>query len=287
MAVSYDVLMAIRVPERHYGYTRRDTMLYALGVGLGADPVDRRQLDFVYEKRLKALPSMATVIAWDDAWLRSCGIDFAKVVHGEQRLRLHRPIPVEGRIVSEVHLRAAWDKGPGRGAVLLIGTEILEATSRTPLCSLESVVFARGDGGFGGPAGGPEPLPKPPERDPDAVSRFATSPQAALIYRLSGDDNPLHCDPDAAEAGGFPRPILHGLATWGNACHAVLKDHCDYDPARIAGFAARFTAPVYPGETLATESWREGDRVHFRTRVVERDVVALDLGIADLAGASP
>jgi len=282
MAVTYEQLMAIRVPEKRHAWTKRDTMLYALGVGVGHDPMDRNQLRYVYDKNLQAMPTMATVVAWDDAWLRVCGIDFVKVVHGEQRLRLHRPLPVEGEVISRVGIEAAWDKGPGRGAVLLIATELTDAADGQPLCSLRSVVFARGDGGFGGPAGSPEPLAKPPEEPAEARSELPTLPQAALIYRLSGDDNPLHADPDVAAAAGFPRPILHGLGSWGNACHAVLRDHCDYDAGRIAAFAARFTAPVFPGETLATESWRRGNTVHFRTHVVERDTMALDCGVAEL-----
>ncbi|MBM3492388.1 MAG: 3-alpha,7-alpha,12-alpha-trihydroxy-5-beta-cholest-24-enoyl-CoA hydratase [Alphaproteobacteria bacterium] len=282
MALNYDRLMALDLPEKRYVYDERRSMLYALGLGLGGDPVDREQLCYVTEKDQKVLPSQATVIAWDDSWLRSCGVDFVKAVHGEQRMRLHRPIPAKAEIVSKIRIKQAFDKGPGRGALLLVETKIRSAADNSPIVDLESVVFARGDGGFGGPAGSPEPLPKVPERAPDHVIAAKTLPQAALIYRLSGDDNPLHSDPAVAAAAGFPRPILHGLCSWGNACHAIIKSCCANAPARLASFAARFTAPVYPGETLVNEIWKADGRAHFRSRVLERDVVALDYGFATL-----
>jgi acyl dehydratase len=280
MALNYDRLMAMDLPEKHYSYDARRSMLYALGLGLGGDPVDREQLSYVTEKNQKVLPSQATVIAWDDSWLRSCGVDFVKSVHGEQRMRLHRPLPPTAEIVSKIRIKQAFDKGAGRGALLLVETKIRSAADNQPIVDLESVVFARGDGGFGGPAGSPEPLPKVPERAPDHLIAAKTLPQAALIYRLSGDDNPLHSDPDVAAAAGFPRPILHGLCSWGNACHAIVKTCCDNRPERLTGFAARFTAPVYPGETLVTEIWRANGQAHFRTRVPERDLLALDFGHA-------
>lgn len=283
MAVTHEQLMALRIPERQYSYTDNDTMLYAVGIGLGADPLDREQLAFVYEKKLKVMPSMATVIAWDDSWVIKSGLDFLKVVHGEQRLTLHKPLPAAATVKSSIRVKAAYDKGPGKGALLVGEIAITDAASGDKLCTLESVTFARGDGGFGGPAGSPEPLPRVPERAPDRSVAFRTLPQAALIYRLSGDRNPLHCDPDVARAAGFDRPILHGLCTWGHACHAVVRECCDYRPERITSFAARFTAPVYPGETIETEMWREGAAVHFRSRVPERDVTVLNNGYVTLA----
>lgn len=280
MALNYDRLMAMDLPEKRYGYDERRSMLYALGIGLGADPMDRQQLAFVTEKNQKVLPSQATVIAWDDSWLRTCGVDFVKAVHGEQRMRLHRPIPDKADIVSKIRIKQAFDKGVGRGALLVVETRIRLAADNQPIVDLESVIFARGDGGFGGPAGAPEPLPAVPDRAPDHVVALKTLPQAALIYRLSGDDNPLHSDPDVAAAAGFPQPILHGLCSWGNACHAVIKTCCDYAPERLTGFAARFTQPVYPGETLVNEIWRADGRAHFRARVLERDLVVLNHGLA-------
>lgn len=282
MKLSHAELLALELPEKRFHYDERDCMLYAVGVGLGADPLDRGQLDFVYEKNLKAMPSLATVIAWDDSWMEKVGLDLSKTLHGEMRLKLERPLPTAGEVISKVRIRGAWDKGPDKGAILLVETAIAEAGGAGSICTMESVAFARGDGGFGGPDGGPEPLPKVPERAPETTETTPTLRQAALIYRLSGDRNPLHCDPDFAAQGGFPEPILHGLCTWGHACHAVLRACCGYRPERIQSFAARFTAPVYPGETLRTEIWREAGRVQFRTFAAERDLMVLDRGVAEV-----
>ncbi len=282
MAVTLDGLMACKNNGEEYSYSDRETMLYAVGIGMGADPMDRAQLDFVFEKNLKAMPSMATVIAWDDGVLAGSGLDFFKVVHGEQRLRLHKPMPPAAKIRSDAKVKAVYDKGEGRGALVVVETAITDLSDNSPMVTMDSVVFARGDGGFGGPEGNPEPLPKVPDGAPDHVVTFDTLPQAALIYRLSGDRNPLHCDPDFAAVGGFDRPILHGLCTWGNACHAVVKAVCDYDPNRMRSFAARFSAPVYPGETLTTEIWRGDGGAHFQTKVAARDIVVLSNGFAEV-----
>ena len=281
--VTLDSLLGLDIPEKAYRYDQRDCMLYAAGIGMGADPMDRRQLDFVYEKNLKVMPSMATVIAWDDSLLFDSGINLFMSVHGEQRLTVHRPLPPTAEILSRPRITAAYDKGEDRGALLVIENTLRESGSDAPLCTMESVVFARGDGGFGGPSGGPEKLPNPPERTPDAVASYATLPQAALLYRLSGDPNPLHCDPDFAAKAGFDRPILHGLCTWGNACHAIVAECCDYRPERLTGFAARFTAPVFPGETIETSIWRTDTGAQFRSRIVERDVVVLNQGLATIS----
>ena len=283
MAVTYDGLMATKPLDKRFGYGERECMLYAVGVGMGQDPMDRAELAFVYEKDLKVMPSMATVIAWDDSVIFDTGVDAPRVVHGEQRIALHRPLPRAAEISSRTRIREVYDKGAKVGALLVTETRIGEAASEEPICTNESVVLARGDGGFGGPSGAPAPLPRIPERAPDATVAFATQPNQALLYRLSGDRNPLHCDPDFARRGGFERPILHGLCTWGFACRAVLKACCDYEPTRLASFAARFTAPVFPGETLETEIWREPGGAHFRTRVVERNLTALNNGFARLA----
>ena len=282
MAISYDALMAIKRESREFAYSERDIMLYAAAIGVGADPVDRAQLAFVYEKDLKVMPSAATVLAWDDGVLANSGLNFVMAVHGEQRLTLHAPIPLAATIRSDARVTDVFDKGAGRGALVVLETKLTDTASGTLLVTMESVVFARGDGGFGGPAGSPEPLPAVPERAPDHVVECQTLPQAALFYRLCGDRNPLHCDPDFAAAAGFERPILHGLCTWGNACHAVVKAACDYQPERMSRFAARFAAPVFPGERLNTEIWQKGEEVHFRTSVPERETVVLSNGHATI-----
>lgn len=287
MPVVYEKLMALDIPEVEARYTERDTMLYGLGVGMAADPMDEDDLPFVvengaYQGRLKALPSQATVIAWDEAFGPASGLDRTMVVHGEQRITLHQPLKPAGHVISKVRPVAAYDKGPGRGAVVLVENAIRDATSGEKLVTLLSTIFARGDGGFGGPQGsGPAPHPMP-ERAPDATLELNTQANQALFYRLCGDRNPLHADPSFAKAAGFPRPILHGLCTYGVAVRAVVKLACDHDPARVAHIEGRFTAPVFPGETIATDIWRDGKTISFRARLKERSIVVLDHGKVEL-----
>jgi acyl dehydratase len=282
MAIDYDKLMALELPEREGTYGDRDCILYALSVGMGADPLDAAELRYVYEKDLRVLPSMATVVVWYTGLSGRIGLDLVKVVHGEQRVRLHRPLPAAATVVARPRVKAIFDKGKDKGAVVLIETEIRDKASGAALCTNLSTIFARGDGGFGGRAGNGPPPHLLPDRAPDAVVDGATAANQALFYRLLGDRNPLHADPAFAKAGGFPRPILHGLCTYGYACRAVLKACCDYDAARIAAFDARFSAPVFPGETIRTELWRDGNIVSFRARVAARDVVVLNNGRAEL-----
>ena len=186
-------------------------------------------------------------------------------------------------VVGKTRILDVIDKGEGRGALVFSERRISDKQSGDLLAVLKQTTFCRADGGFGGPS---HAAPQPhaiPERAPDLACDLPTRPEMALIYRLSGDSNPLHAEPGFARAAGFPKPILHGLATFGVAGHALLKSLCGYDPARLTGMAGRFSAPVYPGETIRTEMWRDGKAVSFRARVVERDVVAINNGIADIA----
>ncbi|GLI23635.1 acyl dehydratase [Xanthobacter flavus] len=285
MAIDYEKLVTLAIPDVRQTYTARDTMLYALGVGLGHDPTSREQLRFVYEKALAALPTMAVVLASPGSWMRDLdtGIDYVKVVHGEQGLVLHRPLPVEGTVVTRSRVVEVIDKGAGKGAVVVSARELIDVVTGERIASITQSNFCRGDGGFGGPAR-PTPAPhKMPERSPDVICELRTNPNAALTYRLSGDYNPLHSDPDVAAKAGFPQPILHGLATYGVTGHAILKSVCDYDPTRLRAISARFTAPVFPGETFAVSIWRDGSVVSFETRSVERSVVAIGNGRAEIA----
>jgi acyl dehydratase len=231
-----------------------------------------------------ALPTMAVVLAYPGFWLKrpDTGVDWVKVVHGEQGLTIHNPLPVDGRLVGRSRVTEIVDKGAGKGA-LLYSERRITAADGTPLATLSSTTFCRGDGGFGGPTG-PSPDPHQlPERAPDASDDQPTLPQSALIYRLSGDLNPLHASPKVAKAAGFPRPILHGLSTFGHVGHSLLKLACGYDPARLKSMQVRFSAPVYPGETIRTEIWREGPLVSFRARVPGRDAVVINNGRAEVA----
>ena len=278
MAIDYEKLMSFRIPETEQTYTDRDTMLYALAVGMGSDPTDSRELSFVYERNLQAMPTLVAVLAWNDEWLYKTGVDMTKLVHGEHRITLHRPVPTAGTVVARTRITDVFDKGPGRGAIMLFETTLREKATGALISTSVATSFARGDGGFGGPAGaGPAPHPIPP-RAPDRTLDLVTRPDQALLYRLCGDRNPLHADPEYATAGGFPRPILHGLCTLGHAVGAVIRACCDYDPTRVREIAVRFTAPVFPGETIRTEMWQDDHVVSFRSRAVERDTVVLNHG---------
>ena len=285
MTIDYQKLKNWPFRPIEHTYAEKDSILYALGLGFGADPSDRRQLDFVYEEGLKALPTMAVVLASPGFWLKdpATGVDWKKVLHGEQGLKIHEPLPAAGTVVGTTRIDEIVDKGAGKGALLYSTREIRDKTSGKLLAEVASVGFLRGDGGFGGPGGVPRKTQAIPERAPDASVEINTLPQSALIYRLSGDFNPLHADPDVARAAGFERPILHGLCTYGVAGHALLKLVCDYDAARLKRMDVRFSAPVYPGETIRTEIWTEGDgRLAFRCTVPERKTVVLNNGYAEL-----
>jgi acyl dehydratase len=280
MPVDAGRLLAHAVPEIAQALTRRDTMLYALSLGLGADPLDRDQLRFVYEDGLEALPTMAVVLGYPGFWLKESGVDWVKVVHAEQGLRIHRTLPVEGRLLGRTRLTGIVDKGAGKGALLYSEREVTDAAGAL-VATLSMTTFLRGDGGCGGSTG-PAKAPHPtPARPPDLAIDLPTLPSQALIYRLNGDTNPLHADPDVAAKAGFERPILHGLATFGIVGHALLKGLCAYRPERLKAMEGRFSAPVYPGETIRTEIWREADAVAFRARAGDR--VVLGNGRAEIA----
>jgi acyl dehydratase len=185
-------------------------------------------------------------------------------------------------VVGRLRIVEVIDKGPGKGALVLSERKVTDKATGEPVATVTQTTFCRGDGGFGGPPRQP-PEPHPiPSRVPDAVCDLSTRPEAALIYRLSGDLNPLHSDPAVAKQAGYPRPIMHGLGNFGIAGHAVLRTFCGYDPDKLVAFACRFSAPVFPGETLRTEMWRDGKIVSFRSRVVERDVIAVNNGRGEL-----
>ena len=274
--ISYEKLLALRFPPVEHVYTARDTMLYALGVGYGVDPLDAPQRDFVIEDRLRAAPSMAVVLAYPGFWYRDLdtGLDFQRVVHGAEEITLDRPLPVAATVVAQNRIVDIIDKGAGRGALVISQREIFDKSTGDRLATVTQTAFCRGDGGFGGPARPSPAVHRLPERPADFSCTLATQPQAALIYRLSGDPNPLHWDPAAARDGGFPRPILHGLATYGLVCHALLRTMCDYDAAALRSMTCRFSAPVFPGDVVRTTIWRDGDVLSFSAHVGETAVIS-------------
>ena len=285
MPINYEHLLALKIPEVRQTYTEKDAILYALGIGLGRDPLDEDELPFVYEKSLKVLATFAAVLGWPGFWVRdlATGIDWVKVVAGEQGLVLHRPLTRRGTVIGRTRVTEIIDKGAGKGALVYSERALIDAETGEQIVAVTQTTFCRGDGGFGGPARTAPPVHVVPQRAPDIVCERPTRPEAALIYRLSGDPNPLHADPAVARAAGFARPILHGLATFGIACHGILKSLCDSDVTWLKAISGRFSAPVFPGETIRTEMWRDGAVVSFRARVVERDVMALDNGRCELA----
>ena len=287
MAIQYEKIMKSDIPLVEQTLTKRDTMLYALGVGLGADPMDEQQLQYVYEKNLKALPTMAIILGYPGPWHATLdtGITRSHVVHGEQGFVIHQPLPVEGAITGKTRLIDVLDKGADKGALLLTECDVRDKASGELICTLSSTTFCRKDGGFGGPAttSGPQkPVAKIPERTADQVCDLATLPQAALIYRLSGDYNPLHAEPAYAAKAGYKQPIVHGRGTFSVAGHAILKTCCGYDAAKFKSMEGRFSSPVYPGETIRTEMWIDGKVVTFRSTVPARGVTVLNNGRAEV-----
>ena len=290
-----DILEQVNAP-RTFTYSDKDVMLYALGIGMSRDPLDARELPFTYEKDLLVVPTAATVLAaaggraarGQDAPAQKPGhrasqINFLMVVHGEQKVELHRPLPASGTFTATSRAIGAFDKGKDKGAVIVNETVWTDEAGEK-VATLTGSTFARGDGGFGGPSdGAPEPHVVP-DRKPDLTVDIETRSDQALLYRLNGDRNPLHSDPDVAKRAGFPVPILHGLCTYGITCRAVLQAITDYDPAAILSHQVRFSAPVFPGDTISVDLWRDGLVNSFEARVAARGVTVIKNGKTVLRG---
>jgi acyl dehydratase len=284
MPINYERLLNWKVPSVEQRYAEADVILYALGLGLGLGSDDPHQLSYVYEKNLQILPTQAAVLGYPGFWLSNpdTGIDWKQVLHGEQNLTVHRPLSVTGDVIGRTRVTSIIDKGQGKGVLLYSIRELIDRRTEEPLCTLGTTHVLRGEGGFGGPSEPIKPPPALPTAAPDLTCDLPTSRQTALIYRLSGDRNPLHADPNVASAAGFPRPILHGLASFGLAGYAVIKSFCDGQAARLRSISVRFSAPVFPGETLRMEMWRSGaGQCLFRGCVAERDTLVLNNGLAE------
>lgn len=265
----------------------RDCMLYAAGIGVGARPEADSDLQFLYEKGLKVFPSFVNVIAHPGGWIQApeLEVDWVRLLHGEQAFEIHRPLQAGKSYVGTFKVTDVVDKGPGKGALVFMRKELREAGSDEVVSTVTSTYFLRGDGGSGGTRTDVMPPHLLPERSPDGQCVLPTLVQAALIYRLSGDYNPIHADPAIARKAGFEKPILHGLCTLGVATRAILQATCGDRPERLKSLSLRFSSPVYPGETVSTDYWIDGDIVSFRSRVVERDVVVLNNGRAEILPA--
>jgi acyl dehydratase len=290
LPIFYPDILDQKTAARTFTYGDKDVMLYALGVGMGRDPMNETELPFVYEKGLKVIPTAATVLASaggrpargaDEApqkpGHRPSQINFLMVVHGEQKVELHRPLPTSGTFTAQGRTIGAFDKGKDKGAVIINETVWTDEAGEK-VATLTGSTFARGDGGFGGPTEGqPEPH-EIPSRKADLSVDISTREDQALLYRLNGDRNPLHSDPDVAKRAGFPRPILHGLCTYGITCRAVLEAITGFDPDQIMSHQARFSAPVFPGDTITVDLWKDGTVISFEARVAARNATVIKNG---------
>ncbi|MCO5731645.1 MaoC/PaaZ C-terminal domain-containing protein [Rhizobium sp. SSA_523] len=276
MALNEKALMALDIPPVRTTYDWRDSVLYALGLGYGDDPIDPRQLRFVTEEEQQAMPAMANVLGHDGSWMRDAatGIDYLRVVHGEQSMHIRHPLPVSGEIIARTTIEEVVDKGEGKGALVTARREIEDARTGLHYATIRMTIFCRGAGGFGGKSESHRKPHPQPDSPPARSVTVATPRQLALIYRLSGDYNPLHSRPETAAKAGFERPILHGLATFGIACRALMQEFCASEAEAVKGLEGRFSAPVYPGETVTIDIWPQQPGVAaFSARVGSRDVL--------------
>jgi acyl dehydratase len=272
MPVDRAAALAAEPSVRELSWTEQDVLLYHLSLGAGAVEPDLR---WTYERDLQVLPTFAVVAGERSAGVQSgrpmrlpgIDVDLNRILHGGQSVTVHGPIPTTGAVRAASRVAEVWDKG--KAAVIVTETAVTDLGG-TPLWTATSQIWARGEGGWGGPAG-PATSWAAPEREPDAVLESPTSAQAAALYRLNGDRNPLHIDPQFARAAGFDRPILHGLATYGIVCRAVVDALLDGDAARVRTFAVRFAGILLPGETIRTRVWRAQDRLVLQASCADRD----------------
>ncbi|AYA25985.1 MAG: MaoC/PaaZ C-terminal domain-containing protein [Rhodococcus sp. (in: high G+C Gram-positive bacteria)] len=276
MPIDRDVALSAAPTTREAAWTDRDVILYHLGLGAGADSLDPAELRWVYEKGLQVLPTFAMVagqgvsagqVSPTGMNLPGIDIDLRKILHGGQSVTVHAPIPTSGSATISSRIADVWDKG--KAAVIVLEQSATDGDGN-PLWTSAMQIWARGEGGFGGNPG-PDTSTTVPEREADKTLVSPTSTQQALVYRLSGDLNPLHADPDFAKMAGFDRPILHGLASYGVVCKAVVDGVLDGDPTRVRSFSVRFAGSLYPGETIETAVWRDGDTLTLLATCPERD----------------
>lgn len=280
MSIDINKLMRLPIPVVRQTLTPRDIALYALSIGMGRDPLDARQLPYVDPLQgPQVMPAMVLVMAHPGFYLGhpDSGVDPKAVLHADQSIEITGSVPSEGEVESRTRITEVLDKGEGKAALILAETTL--SAEGTPFARLHRTTFIRGGGGFGGPSTPENPAPARliPEGPPDHVVDLETGGEQALLYRLNGDLNPLHSDPELARRLGFNRPILHGLCSMGVVCHALLRALGDYRGNAMHKVALRFAKPVYPGETIRTEIWRDGT---FRARIPARDVTVIDGGSA-------
>ncbi len=268
MPLDPEAILSRAFPNVRQVVTERDCMLYALSLGLGADPVNPRELAYVYEKGLEVFPTMPVILGRPGVWMDDprLGITRSMAVHGAQQLELLGPVPIGGTVSAINKVVEVIDKGRGGGAVLVVQRWLTDASTGAPVATLRSTIFCRGDGGFGGKRAANVPVSPIPDRPPDVSADIPISSNAALLYRLNGDVFPLHADPEVARAAGFERPILHGLCTFGMAAAAVIRHFGRNGSRSLATFESRFSHPVTPGETLKIDMWDSDGHIAFSAR---------------------
>ena len=272
MPIDVQKAMGAKLPATTGSWNPDQVILYHLGIGAGMNkPTDRKELEYTYERYLKVLPSFAVIPVFGALGgmnnIPGIEINLAMVLHGEQEIVLHRPLPTAASIENHARVAGLYDKG--KAALIVLEVDTREKGGE-PLFTNRFTIFARGEGGFGGDPG-PKAQHEVPSRAPDAVTESPTMPHQALIYRLSGDKNPLHCDPEFAQLAGFDRPILHGLCSFGIVCKAVVDTLLDGAVDKVAAYGARFSGVVFPGETIVTSMWREGNKIVISAKTKERD----------------
>ena len=283
MPLTAQALMDYAIPEARQTVSPRDAILYALTTGYDSEPLDAAHLSRTQEIGLQPAPTLANVVAHAGPWMKAAGVDWQKLVHSEHRLTVHRPLPLDAPLHSRSRMLSVVDRGVEKGMFATF-ERVIFAEDESRLATIIQTNACRSDGGCGSAGDAPEALPAVPEREPDARVLLSIRNDAALLYRLNGDLNPLHSDPVYARRAGFPRPILHGLCTFGHAAYAIGRSTgLTGDIADIESIAARFTGVVFPGDRLEFQIWRDGRDIRFRAQVPERGVTALDNGTARLA----
>jgi acyl dehydratase len=284
MPINLEKAVGAALPGTTFSWGDDDVILYHLGVGAGVPPSDPRELRYAYEGELWVLPTYATIpqfpIMMSMGMAPGFDINPAMILHGEHEVVLHDRLPTAGTVTQTGRVTEVLDKGKGALAIVEV-VSVLEKTGR-PLFTNRASIFIRGEGGFGGDSG-PSIPDLTPDRAPDHVVESPTLPQQALLYRMaSGDKNPLHADPGFAAFAGFDRPILHGLCTYGIVCKAAVDHAIQAGPGAVESFRARFSGAVFPGETLVTSVWEEGDRIVVSADVKERSTTVLTNGVIGL-----
>jgi acyl dehydratase len=272
MPIDPSKALGAELGEGEYTWTQDDVILYHLGLGAGVAATDERELEYTYEKNLKVLPSYGVIPVFGAlagmGGTPGLSFNFAMLLHGEQDITIHKDIPTAATVYSKGKVAELWDKG--KACLCVIEVTTYEGKGGDPLFTNRFSLFLRGEGGFGGEPG-PKAGNQAPDRAPDGVIERTLMPQQALLYRLSGDKNPLHADPEFAKMAGFDTPIIHGLCSYGVTLKAVVDEVLDGDVSKVGRWQARFAGVGFPGETYAISYWKEGDKVYVAANAKDRD----------------